>query len=86
MMFGQPRGKEGEVGLLVLIDLLMIGRWKKWEGCFVAWMGRWLGWMRRIGWMDSKDEVFSVKSLYRALQRVSCFILFEDYLEFLCAA
>ena len=40
----------------------------------------------RVRWMDSKDEVFSVKSLYRALQRVSCFILFEDYLEFLCAA
>ncbi|RVX22468.1 Oxysterol-binding protein-related protein 1C [Vitis vinifera] len=29
--------------------LLMIGRWKKWEDYFVAWMGRWLGWMRRIG-------------------------------------
>ena len=49
MKFGQPKGKGGEVGLLVSIDLLMIGNWKKWEGCFVAWMGRRLGWMRRIG-------------------------------------
>ena len=29
MKFGQPKGKGGEVGLCVSIDLLMIGGWKK---------------------------------------------------------
>ena len=32
----------------VSIDLSMIGSWKKWKGCFVAWVGRRLVWMRRI--------------------------------------
>ena len=40
MKFGQLRGNEGEVGALVSLGLSMIGRWKRWEGCFVAWMGR----------------------------------------------
>ncbi|RVW81422.1 hypothetical protein CK203_035223 [Vitis vinifera] len=39
----------GEVGALVLLNLSMIGRWKRWKGCFVAWMGRRLMWVRRIG-------------------------------------
>ncbi|RVW24851.1 hypothetical protein CK203_105114 [Vitis vinifera] len=33
-------GKGGEVGFLVSINLSMIGSWKKWKGCFVAWMRR----------------------------------------------
>ena len=40
----------------------------------------------RVRWMDSKDGVFSVKSLYRAAAGVSCFFPFEDYLELLCVA
>ena len=73
MKFGQPRGKGGEVGILVSIDLSMNGRWKKWKGCFDVLRGRRLGWMRRIGWggWTLKDGVFSIKSLYRALQPVS---------------
>ena len=42
-------GEWGEVGTLVSIDLSTIGSWNKWKGYFVAWRGRRLGWMRRIG-------------------------------------
>ena len=41
MKFGQPRGIGGEVGLLLSMGRLMIGRWKKWEGYFVIWKERW---------------------------------------------
>ena len=40
MKFGQSRRKGGEVGPLLSIGRLMIRRWKKWEGYFVAWMGK----------------------------------------------
>ena len=42
-------GERGEVGILVSIDLSMIGSWKKWKGRFVVWRGKRLGWMSRIG-------------------------------------
>ena len=29
-------GEMGEVGVLVSLDLSMIGSWKRWKGCFVA--------------------------------------------------
>ncbi|RVW41716.1 Transposon TX1 uncharacterized 149 kDa protein [Vitis vinifera] len=51
---GGKGGGEGEVGALVSLDLSMIGRWKRWKGCFVAWIEE--GYVGR--WMDSKDGVF----------------------------
>ncbi|RVW14457.1 LINE-1 retrotransposable element ORF2 protein [Vitis vinifera] len=41
----------------------------------------------RVIWMESKDGVFLIKSLYRTMQSGSlCFSPFKDYMELLCAA
>ena len=36
----QQVGKRGEIGALASLELLMIGSWMRWKGCYVVWVER----------------------------------------------